>query len=575
MKALFLATQTAGLCLDPPFGSFVERLTSSVQIEASQIDFWSFQLEPLLCDSTEGPLCRLLHPDADERVFGSTDLFSRTLGIPDQISVAINGHPGPKPEVEQLVIFSDFRLHVQSDFACSWDFRLGPVEVEFQGPGWVMTESGVLGNGAASSAILFAEPVVVQNLNVVPGEGPLLLVGKLKGKEQWRRELRGDGVASLVGSQVFARWRGNGAVYRAKVMFDEDELGVTVSWMDGDSSFRHVAKEDVVSVVPGRSENLHAIDQIEIIQLGNRGLFVLEDLVVAVGGNMGVVKVIRSGGGMVFEELVSAGAVMYSVDDLIRQKWRIKNSIETRKDFAAYFTGKRDALAEYRSFRNVVLLWQFVTGTHPILNPILSNMTSEQVGQFQNINDLVNALIDRNPNSYGLMGEFQTWLRHHRQSDGHTSSIGGISTGDSYEGALHCVGFSSVPLMFRFQILGFAQVRENLVSVSVQLRFGQAAPTAITAEFVPSIGLLHIPTNDAWTYPLSLSMFRTDYFSIELLGTVDKVGCGALLMTPIELAQATKDAFKENGVRNVSELKSAFFKFNNLLIKSSRIRREG
>ena len=553
------------LCLDPPFSSFVDRLTSLIYVEASQVDF-SLAASGL-CDSTEGPLCPLLM--GSSQPLTTMDLFSQTLGIPQQISVSISSG---EVDIGQLAVTHKSRRLVRTGEP-GWDTQSVPVRgwgfskispVGFAGPGWFDSFGTILLDPRGGQdfggrpSIVFNEPLVVQTLAL---HDCGLLVGKLRGIEQWRRD-----DSSILGNVVFAKWGGNGAIFRGKVVFDEGS-SVTVSWADGDASYRQVNREDIVSIVPGRSENLYAIDEIEFVFGEATSVCRLEELIVSEtsGGSR---KLIRSGGGMVFQDIVSEGAILYNVNDLIERKWKLRNSEETRRKFHAYLQpGKSttvQAQSTYSSQRNIVLLWMWSElhnnmSQSKLVQFVLNNITLENTSQFLNLNDLTNALIDKTPDTYASMYVFQTWLK-----TGGASTRGAIAGGDKYEGVLTCM---SGAIVFKLEIISFS---EN--SVAVRIKFGANVSTMIQGKWFPNFGMIQIPNNQVWTHPISLFLFKSnDTFTIEIVGTGNEIGCGTVIMTPIYLNDATRESFKNVQVQNnVSQLKTAFLKFNNLLIKAAK-----
>jgi len=462
------------------------------------------------------------------------------------------------------------------------------------GSGWYYNPNtlGMYIQSQPSSIRFIGSPIVVQEISIRPltTNANLIIMGRRNGVEKWRKDYSSE----LVGSQIFAKWPGNGSVYRAKVMMIEslDAGGsIWVSWVDGDQLYRTISQEDIVSVISGNAENLYSIDEILLIPTSG-GVFEIETLTVSSGpiNHEESIRTIRSGGGMVFEDMVSPGAIFYSARDLILNRYKMKNVEEWRSKFAKFFrtqsisaigigggggfggqASATHASIKRKSFRNLVL---FSLSNPTVLGTVLWNLQREElILGYMNINDIFAALIDNGgiTNGYEENLKFLEWIH----SNDHRSTRRGIlNAGDIYEGDFACILSAGGSVHVKLEILNAVPSIGDSLSVSILVSFSSDKSTGnqlvVTSEFYPKWGMLYVPPSGSdWTYPLTIFMYRANSFSVEYFGTVERVGCGSVSLSGTLLTQATRGSLGSIlEDENFLKVDLAFKRFNSVLMKN-------
>ena len=583
----FLFVDCEALCLDPPLGAFVDHLSVAVQIEASQIDFGAFEEESRICDSIQGPSCHLLPEYGSIRTSVRNmngDILSRVLGLPTHVSVAVSTPSMNKPGSleSDISLFRGYQLRLDDHpsilseklnrIPVGIDGKLGPVRIQWVGSGWYYNPSTrvpylVIDENSTPRAhsMRFSNPVVFQQLEINPMEpmrGAMFLLGKLKGKEVWRKDISNP----LVGAQVFAKWPGNGSIFRAKVMFHEPGVETYhLSWSDGDQTYRMVDRESILSVVPGHVENLYSVDEVLFVSPSG-GVFEISSLIVSVGLRSDPDKrVIRSGGGMVFEDTVSAGAVLYSAKEMVQNRFIIKRSKESEKSFNKYLDLYSSAVASppspasRRSYRNLVLYWIF-NPSSPLLELISHVITSREdlVTSYLNINHLFSGIVDNDDKWFDESIKFSHWV----QSGFPVSIIPGtVSVSDTFEGTFVCAGV--VTLKIEVMSVTHTRPTDKHVDVAVSISSGTSKFFA-SAEFFPNVGMIYIPPGDGWKYPLTLFVTKLNTFTVDLVGTVEYVGCGAAILRGVAVTESTRSSIP-SVVDDPSKMVDILKRFNAIL----------
>ena len=554
------------LCLETPFGSFADRIGANVVVEASQINFSLLKKLSGSCDSVGGPFCSFMHGDSSRfRALEvvQSDTFIDALGIPKEVTIQI-GSPTLPSANSTVRSFNSFQLAYsglriprfgQSEHPAAGLSRLGPASLTWTGS-WYIHPVTFRPTYTSASTLRFSTPIVVQRLTV---NGSTLMVGRLGGQEMWRRE---EKEGSLVGFQVFAKWRGNGALYRATVMADEGGLGAWVSWKDGDQSFRSISRTDIISVVRGSEENLQAVDEIEFIPIASSAHIQLTDLVVTVGGRDSV-KVVRAGGGLVFDEQVSAGAIMYSASELIAQGLVVKDVSNQNNSRLIYALGRpapsATALQNRRSDRNIIL-WSMLMGNSELIRIFVKNSNSQLISKFLNMNDMFNAIVDNG----NVRSAASDTVRFAEQVAMGSPQKGVVAAGDAYHGDLVCAMNQRINLridVVRVQPIG---ARASRVNLRIQM---QGLTVNLVGDFFTHLGMLYVPATHDWAYPLTLIVARVDtLLSVELIGTAHHIGCGGLVMRPVTLSQSTMAAAATLPVDTwAGEITKIINKFNTIL----------
>jgi len=588
-----LLVRAHSLCLDPPLSGFVDRLSRAVHVEASQIDFATFEEESRICDSMQGPSCHLLHDAGFERSslrHMNGDVLLRVLGIPAHVSVSVasaSSNRGVPGESQTVYLFRGYRLGVNDypkfssaelvPLPVTSQSRLGVVRAQWIGPDWyynplTLVPYLAVRQGSPSHSIRFSQPVVFQELTIRSSDASrekLLLLGKRKGKEVWRKDLSNP----LVGAQVFAKWPGNGSVFRAKVMVDEEIVNsVFVAWSDGDQTYRSIDRESILSIVPGNVENLYSVDEVILVS-PTGGLFEVSSVIVSVGLSEDPgIHVIRSGGGMVFEDTVSLGAVLYSAKEMIQRRFVIKRSRKNEKSFNKYLdlystaTPTSPSSILRRSFRNLILYWIFNPAS-----PIIDFMSKVVFGRedlvisYLNVNDLFTGVIDNGSDRDGWFDESSRFMSWVRSGFPITSLRGSLSVSDTFEGQFVCIGTGSVPIILK--IVSANHRNANLIDATVNITL-RDSPTSFTlaGEFVPNVGMLYIPSLGGWKYPLTLFLTRRNTFLVELMGTVEYIGCGAAFLGGTNVGASTTSSM--TSVDNSTHVVEILKKFNSILAKN-------
>lgn len=529
-----------GLCLDQPIPSLLSGIGSAVHVEAGQVDFLKASEMSVMCDSTKGPFCGLKsHPEI------GAEYFSVALGIPSQVGLTIPGNTRSRNTPNYSSIWNMF-TSIRPISSTGPLLSANPF-LQFKGA-WSKLGANPAFTSNVQVSIMFY-PAVVQSIQFSPPDAKVLVVGRLKGKQIWRK-IFGD-YSSLVGSDVFAKWRGNGSVFRATVMAESEGVssGLYVSWRDGDQSFRSISREDIVTQVPGTVETLKTIDQ--LVLFSAHADVHIDELVLSVGPEqVPNIRVFRSGGGLVFEDDVSAGAVLYSASDLVERNLkvidsRVTSSMVFGKKLAGAFMHLSINLHQLkipRSFRSPILLSLFLAEmgftTWKILkihSLFASFIQSSVIQQYLNFDEMFNAYFD----SGSIKGSdivslrLQTWAK----DDVATLLRPIVTPGDSFEGTLVCSG--ELARNLNISILMKEQKSNSLSDLTVAIRIGSTS-FHLNAEFNHVFGLLYVPSTDSWPYPLSLYLVRVNTLTlVELMGSVNYVSCGGLIMQPTKQSAAS------------------------------------
>ena len=592
MYSLILAVwfqRGESLCLDPPYSSFVNTLFHMVQVEENQIDFRAVE-EIQTCESTDGPFCQVIYSSLPHarRFELDGETLHRTLGIPKEIAISLSGNErGHIPNrvggnfVSTNMIPEEGRDHSIFRFVRRLDLFSKGEPLIWSGEWFRDGEKTFFtfpSNSHLTASISFREPTVLQRIRTSPikSESPIFLIGRLGGREQWRRELSSN--TSLVGHQVFAKWRGNGSVHRATVMFDEGpEGGVFVSWKDGDQSFRSIARSDIMSVIQGHPQHTRAVDEIVFMGTESESMYFLSEFVVSKGpGAHNHVSVIRSGGGLVFEEDVSPASLMYTANDMMRLNLRIKDGDQTGSSKFGVLLAEafrhpqpmaisEEFLGNRKSLRNFVSFLSYA-GTTASGISFSKSIMAESVSKYLNLNDMFNAYLD----SAGQRGDmiltawdlrfqsFLTQVRHEQPAKGLT-----VSVGDSFKSELVCSnnrGRKQVSLT----VQDMQRLSQQVSIVRLVLSVGNEQQS-IDAEFFHSLSLLYIPGK----WAMSVVVMRVESLSlIELVGSMELVGCGGIVLSPTVLSPTTKAVADGHVVfgETVTEAKRIISKFNAILI---------
>ena len=528
MHLVFLISTCYSLCVDQPIPSLLSGLGHVVHVEASQVDF--LKTSELLCDSTKGPFCGHAHPEI------GTEFFSRALGISSEVGFAVPNRNAPN-YTPLWNKFTSVRPITRS--------QLGGVSgnnFKWRGP-WAKISPNPTIPFNAQVSVSFA-PSVLQFIQFSPPNAQVLVVGRLKGQQQWRR-IFGDS-ASLVGSDVFAKWQGNGSVFRASVMSDTGS-SLHVSWRDGDQSFRSISREDVVTVVSSTVENLKTVDQLVFYATDRQdgiSAVSIAELVLSVGpANVPDIRVYRSGGGLVFEDDVSAGAVLFSATELVERNLRVIDSgITSSSGFGVKLAGalshrsvSPNQLEIPRSLRSPIMLSLFLAevgyATQKILkiHSIFATFINATVVQrYLNFDAMFLAFLDSGAvhGSDMVSLRLQSWLKEEKMSLLRPT----VAPQDTFEGTLVCSGDKARNL--KISVLNKQRKSAQISDLEVWVQLAGAS-YYLNAEFYHVYGLLHIPSSDSWLYPLSLFLVRVDTLTlVELVGSVNLVSCGGLIMQP-------------------------------------------
>lgn len=590
-----------GLCLDPPYSNFIETITRLVYVDDSQIDF-SQVLQGIACDSTSGPMCPSIfgeEPSRPAHLILGTDTLQKTLGIPKELSLSLSGQNTKVSFAHRNFPFRSARIDslnqgtLQGTTAPLYEMgKVGGVGMFWRGS-WYRDVSGAVFIPSKSdpiSSIEFGQPVVIQKIDLCEtGGSPVFVIGRLRGKEQWRTQIGGK--SSLLGQQLFARWRGNGSLYRATVMSDEGELGYHVSWKDGDLSHRSIHPSEIVSVVQGHAQYIKSIDEILIIGSQSDATYQLRDLVVSVGAGAGVhVPLIRSGGGLVFEDDVSPAALLYSVDELMTRKLRMKEAdlTSSHRVSSQLVHALRPHAEQLLSFLNVkphareslrnFALFLKTTKSDDMIVVFERFLRPDIISKFVNLNDMFNAWLDspvaRDDGTITAANlRFQAWtqLHMHARSPSHELIL---SAGDSFRSELAC---TSDPLSkhIAFFVRDSRRVSESMSTLALTVSITTGPGTRsyqLEAKLYHSLALLYIPATAEMKFPLSLVVSRVETLAmVELIGSVEYLGCGGLVMSPVQLSEETKvwaqmrnaeDAWVKHATRIISKFNAVLIQVN-------------
>lgn len=558
------------LCIDPPYASFAGALARLVHVDASQIEF-SFVIDDLaMCDSTQGPFCQpiLSVSGAPNSMFYTPESLHDSLGIPKEVAISMAGSQRKDVYIDQLRFFQSVRVSPSpssvylSDHALESSILPDGTRISWLGA-WSSSGTRMAFRPdlvSNSASLKFSRPVVVQNLQIAPSQAPIYAVGYLRGREQWRRQVWYPGT-SLLGAQVFARWRGNGSIYRATVMFDEGPEGLFVSWKDGDQSFRSIDRKDVVSVIQGDQQSVKSIDEIIFVSAHSGHV---EELIVSVGPEADI-SIVRTGGGLVFEDQVSAGSILYTARELIQQRLRVKDG-GMGSSLAQALTFKRGSANDNPriSIRTFASFMMSKKGGKYLAANFHKKITAEIVSKFLNIDDMFNAFLD-NGNmrdatvmSLGLQGVIASgnWGREGKELV--------LSTGDAFEGTMTCSADRESVL--RLDVV--ETKRESYLVSGVKLLVSRGTHKYhVQAAFHHGTSTLTVPTVSGWTYRLSLVLARVDTLSlVELIGSPTNVGCGGLVLEPTSLSAASRSAAESASPAEwINEVEKSIAKFNAVL----------
>jgi hypothetical protein len=266
----------------------------------------------------------------------------------------------------------------------------------------------------------------------------------------------------------------------------------------------------------------------------------------------------------------------------------MKNIEESRNAFSKFYESKAIALTSglegslptsrtgfinRKSFRNI-LLFTIYNPSSAVLNVVLHNIQREDlILGFMNINDLFAALIDNGniPNSIEENWGFINWID---KKFSPSQWVGVLNSGDVYEGDIACISAAGGLVHIKMEILEILQhgkddlfhVLVRMTSVSLE---GMSTST-VSANFYPRWGMLYIPSqpDSRHGYPMTLFMFRSNSFSVEYFGTVERIGCGAVSLSGTLLTQSTRGSLEsvpQNDKFNVLDF--AFNRFNNVIMK--------
>ena len=570
----FFIEHTKGLCLDPPYSSFVETITRIVFVEESQIDFSDLS-KASGCDSMKGPSCSILFEDqyeGDLPLLGS-EILQVTLGIPKEISISLTAHEKKPRSVDQANVFHSVRLSSSDQQALGGDFarqnvalnRSGVVEgVWYHWKGdWFENPAGPVLVASQSrgiiSSIEFGHPVLLQRLHIESlaqdDDDFVFVIGRRGGHEQWRSTMGGK-KPSLLGHQVFARWRGNGSLHRATVMLDEEDLGVFVSWRDGDLTYRSIERSDIVSVVQGHPQHIKSIDELIIVGSRPGSAYQVRELVLSTGPAAGThVNLIRSGGGLVFEDDVSPAALMYSVGEMMKRNLRIRDSDLTSKgkvgsqivhglNTGAFSPTATPRAENRKSLRLFSLYMKFADMDQSIYTAFTQGISPETVSKFINLNDMFNAWLDSTARrDSGFLSARNLVIQSHilkRVYSYPEMQEMSISIGDIFSGDFVC-SYGNNVTSIKLAVRDSHRVSDSRSMLALTIGFNDSITFNLEAEFFHSISLLYVPASQDMHYPLSLVVARVESLGlVELIGSVEKVGCGGLTMSPKILSGESK-----------------------------------
>ena len=601
--ASFCVSGTYSLCLDPPLSGFVDRLSIAVQVEASQIDYSAFIEDSRSCDSMQGPACHLLPVSSQLRSsvqYMNGDILTKVLGIPAHVSISISSPPEANYPPSRVNFFRGYRLIVDdiprftSEESVRLDphsvSKLGPIRAQWIGSDWSYNTSKqvpllrISQGSSRSNSIRFSQPVVFQELSITSlpssiSTSKLFLVGKMLGREVWRK----DTLNPLVGAQVFSKWPGNGSIFRARVLVDEEVVdSIHVAWSDGDQTYRILSRDSLITIVPGNPENLYAVDEI-VFTSPSGGLFEISSFIVSISSNPEDpgIHVIRSGGGMVFEEVVSSGAVMYSAKEMIQQRYTIKRSHESLKSFSQYldaFTGTANVpysapKSVRRSFRNIVAYWIF-SPSSPVLSRMYSLVTDREdlVLNYLNVNNMFSGILDHgsveNTNWFEESTRFIFWSQ---EGFPVSNFRGTISVKDTFEGSFTCIGSKGI-IQMSMEVLSVHQNRpsDKFIEISVSLVLDIGKKISVVAEFFTNIGMLYVPATPEWKYPITLFLMKQNTFTVDMVGTVEYIGCGAAILRGTHVDESTRASIPSSSVESSPQqmLIEMLKKFNSILLKN-------
>jgi hypothetical protein len=361
-------------------------------------------------------------------------------------------------------------------------------------------------------------------------------------------------------------------------MFDEGfGGGVFVSWKDGDQSFRSLARSDIMSVIQGHPQHTRAVDEIVFVGTEPGSMYLLSEFVVSKGpGAHNHVSVIRSGGGLVFEEDVSPASLMYTANDMMRLNVRIKDGDQTGSSkfgvilaeafrhpqpiaISEEFLGNRKSLRNFVSFLHFANITSFGINFSKVL-------VADSVSKYLNLNDMFNAYLD----SAGERGDiyltgwdlrFQGFLTRIRQEQPATGLT--VSVGDSFKSELACSN-NRARLQVSLTVNDMHRISQSISIIRMTLSIGNEQQS-IDAEFFHASSLLYIPGK----WAMSLVVMRVESLSlIELVGSMNVVGCGGIVLSPTVLSPTTKTVAEALYVYGdtVTEAKRIISKFNAILI---------
>ena len=549
-----LARFAHALCINTPYGRFVDSLSRLVVVEESQIDFSVSHKG--LCDSIEGPFCHSLFnsPSIHSEFELTGELLQRTLGIPKEITLTLTGEERNSGTSSAHLFYVSSKIRLNDDgtpanflFLNSFQGSTDDASITFRGDWYRDSHETILAfsRSAEIASIKFHDPVVLQEIDIVPIAGsnaPMMVVGRLGGKEQWRRQI---GVTnSLIGHQVFARWKANGSVHRATVMFDEGPSGgVFVSWKDGDQSFRSLSRSEIVTIVQGHPQHIRAVDEVLLLSPRREAVYVLRDLIVSRGPEANKnIHVVRSGGGLVFEEDISPAALIYTANEMIKRSLRIKDSDKTGSTKLGLLLA--DGLQPHamlhtvyhsrKTLRNFIL-FTLLSEESDFIVHLSKNLIPETISKFLNINDMVSAYID----SAGERGDQSLMLQDFRfmtQLAARSKALSGaiLIVGDTFGAQVVCSN-ETTSKAAEILITDSQYISDALSKLKVRVRVGSDEYMS-DAEMHSNFSFLHVPGK----FPMSLVILSDGKSKLELVGSFDVIGCGGLVFSPTDVSPSSR-----------------------------------
>jgi hypothetical protein len=271
---------------------------------------------------------------------------------------------------------------------------------------------------------------------------------------------------------------------------------------------------------------------------------------------------------MVFEDTVSAGAVLYSAKEMVQNRFVIKRSKESEKSFNKYLdlyssgAPTTPSLASLRSYRNLIFYWVF-NPTSPLIEFFSHLVVNREdlVSSYLNINQMFTGIVDNEEKWFEESVKFSFWI----QSGFPVSRFRGtLSVSDTFEGSFGCANVHTI----KIEILAVTHTRptDKHIDVSLKISSSNSAIFTLSAQFFPNVGMLYIPPAGDWKYPLTLFVTKLNAFTIDLIGTVEYVGCGAAIMRGTAVTDATRASITSSEEPN--NLVEILKRFNAILGKT-------